>query len=293
MKIIVAGSLGNISKPLAQQLIVAGHQVIIISSNNDKTVGIEQLGAQAAIGSLNDAAFLTQTFTGADAIYGMVPPNFGNSSMREGMKNVGRAYAEAIKAAGISKVVFLSSIGAHLDGGTGPIAGLHDVEQLLNKLDGVDIKYLRANMFYFNFFHDIPLIKQAGIIGSNYPAGKRLVMVHPTDIADAVAEALQQPFEGKTISYVASDDRTTTDIAKVLGTAIGKPELPWVEFTDEQAYEGMVQAGMPPEVAKNYVEMGTAVRKGILWTDLDQQKPKLLDRKLEDFAKEFAEKFNS
>ncbi|MCC8410640.1 NAD(P)H-binding protein [Mucilaginibacter sp. UR6-1] len=292
MKIIVTGSLGNISKPLAQQLIAAGHQVTIISSNNDKIAGIEQLGAQAAIGSLNDAAFLTQTFTGADAVYGMVPPNFGNGNMREGINKVGQAYAEAIKASGINKVVFLSSIGAHLDSGTGPIAGLHDVEQLLNQLDGVAIKYLRANMFYYNLFNDIPLIKQAGIIGSNYPAGTRLVMVHPADIADAIAEALQQPFEGKTISYVASDDRTTTDIARLLGAAIGKPELPWVEFTDEQAYEGMVQAGLPPEVAKNYVEMGTAVRKGILWTDFDQQKTQLHNRKLEDFAKEFAEKFN-
>lgn len=121
----------------------------------------------------------------------------------------------------------------------------------------------------------------------------RLVMVHPADIADAAAGFLQQPFEGKTVRYVASDDRTAADIAKVLGSAIGKRELPWVEFTDEQAYEGMVQAGLPPEVAKNYVEMGTAIKTGIMWPDFDEQKPEFYGRKLEDFAKEFAARFNA
>ncbi|MCD8742537.1 NmrA family NAD(P)-binding protein [Mucilaginibacter roseus] len=293
MKIIVTGSLGNISKPLAQQLIAAGHQVTVISSNNDKVAEIEQLGAKAAIGSLNDAAFLAQTFAGADSIYGMVPPNYGNNNMRAGMIQVGEAYAEAIKTSGVKKVVFLSSIGAHLDSGTGPIAGLHDVEQLLNKLDSVAIKFLRANYFFTNFYNDIPLVKQAGIIGSNFPAHTRMVMVHPADIADAAAEFLQQPFEGKSVSYVASDDRSAADIAKVLGTAIGKPKLPWVEFTDEQAYEGMIQAGLSPEVAKNYVEMGTAIKTGIMWPDFDQQKPEFYGRKLEDFAKEFAARFNA
>ncbi len=75
MKVIVTGSLGNISKPLTKELVQKGHQVTVISSNNEKQKDIESLGATAAIGSLEDVNFLVSTFTGADAVYSMVPPN--------------------------------------------------------------------------------------------------------------------------------------------------------------------------------------------------------------------------
>ena len=74
MKIIITGSLGNISKPLAQELVQKGHAVTVISSNPDKQKDIEAMGATAAIGSVEDVSFLAKTFTGADAVYTMLPP---------------------------------------------------------------------------------------------------------------------------------------------------------------------------------------------------------------------------
>ncbi|MDN5287552.1 MAG: NAD-dependent epimerase/dehydratase family protein [Mucilaginibacter sp.] len=292
MKITLTGSLGNISKPLAKQLIDAGHQVIIISSNQDKTADIEALGAIAAIGLVTDVDFLTKAFTGADVVYTMVPPNFGASNFRQYVGGIGKNYAEAIQRSGVSRVVNLSSIGAHLDEGTGPIKGLHDVETALNKLENVAIKHLRVPFFYVNFYGNTDMIRHQGILGSNYDSNTRLVMVHPEDIAAAVAEEIQPPFTGKSVRYLVSDERTTGEIATILGTAIGKPELPWVEFNDEQAFNGMLQAGLPEEIARNFVEMGTAVRSGALWRDYDLNQPTITGkRKLEAFAKEFAIKF--
>jgi uncharacterized protein YbjT (DUF2867 family) len=292
MKITLTGSLGNISKPLAKQLIAAGHQVTIISSNADKKNEIEQLGATAAIGLITDVDFLSQAFSGADAIYTMIPPNFGATNYRQYVGGIGQNYAEAIRRSGVTRVVNLSSIGAHIDGGTGPISGVHDAEITLNKLDDVSIKHIRAPFFYINFYSNIDMIKHLGFLGSNYDSNTRLVMVHPEDIAVAVAEELQKPFEGKSVRYLVSDDRTTGEIAAVLGKAIGKPDLQWVEFTDEQAYDGMLQGGLPPEIARNFVEMGTAVRSGILWEDYDLHIPEVSgNHKLESFAKEFADRF--
>jgi uncharacterized protein YbjT (DUF2867 family) len=119
MKITITGSLGNISKPLAKQLIAAGHQVTIISSSPDKITDIEALGAIPAICLVTDVDFLTKAFTGADAIYTMVPPNLRASNFREYVGGIGKNYAEAIQRSGVSRVVNLSSIGAHLDEGTG------------------------------------------------------------------------------------------------------------------------------------------------------------------------------
>jgi uncharacterized protein YbjT (DUF2867 family) len=292
MKIIITGSLGNISKPLAINLINAGHNVTVISSSADKATEIEALGGTPAIGSVSDVTFLTKTFTGADALYAMIPNDLSSGNFRKHIGGVGLKYAEAIKASGIKKVVLLSSLGAHIDGGTGPISGIHDVEQAFNKLDGVDIRILRPTFFYYNFFHNIELIKHAGIIGANYPGNTPHVMVHPNDIAEVAAYELQQPFTGKTVRYIASDERTLDEVASVLGKVIGKPDLKWVEFTDEQLLQGMLQAGLPHEFARSYTEMGTAVREGILWDDYLQHKPEFSKTKLEDFAGEFAAAYN-
>jgi uncharacterized protein YbjT (DUF2867 family) len=292
MKIIVTGSTGNISKPLTALLVNAGHEVTVISSNASKKEEIAQAGAKAAIGSVEDEQFLTNTFTGADAIYTMVPPNFGATDYRQHLGAIGLHYANAIKKSGVKNIVNLSSIGAHLDGGTGPIAGLHDVEKHLNALEGVSVKHIRASFFYVNFFANVDMIKHAGIIGSNYGEQARMVMVHPNDIAAAVAQAFATPFEGKTVQYISSDERTTDEIAATLGKAIGNEKLPWVNFTDEQAFDGMVQAGLPAEISRNYVEMGSAVRSGILWEDYDAKKTKPAGKiKLEQFAEEFKAAF--
>lgn len=295
MKITLTGSLGNISKPLAETLISKGHEVTVISSNPDKAEEIKKLGAIPAIGSIDDIDFLVSTFTGADAIYTMVPPSFSASNYRLYIAEAGRRFAEAIKKSGIKRVVNLSSIGADLPAGTGPIAGLHDVEHIYQDLDGVAVKHLRPAYFFINFFGNIDMIKHAHILGSNYSGDTKLVLVHPNDIAAVVAEELQQEFTGKSIRYIASNDETTAaDVASVLGSAIGKPELPWVKFSDEQAFDGMVQAGLPEEIAKNYVEMGTAIRSEVLFEDYYKNRPTVLGKtKLSDFALEFASAYNA
>jgi hypothetical protein len=109
------------------------------------------------------------------------------------------------------------------------------------------------------------------------------------------AYELQQSFTDKSYRYIVSDEQRISDIVKTLGNAIGKPELPWVRFTDEQTFAGMTIAGiMPPSIANLYVELGTAIDKGILWEDYDRNKPETLgNTKIADFAKEFAIVFNS
>lgn len=292
MKITLTGSLGNISKPLAKQLISAGHDVTIVSSKADKTAEIEALGAKAAIGLVSDAAFLTKAFTGADVVYTMVPPNFGATDYRKYVGDTARIYAEAIQKAGITRVVNLSSIGADIDGGTGQISGNHDGEIILNALENVAVKHLRAGFFYVNFYANIDMIKNLGFLGSNYDSNTRLIMVHPADIATAAAEEIEHPFTGKSVRYIVSDEHTAGEAAAILGAAIGKPDLKWVEFTDEQAYNGMRQAGLPEEVSNKFVEMGTAVRSGILWKDFDAQGSVFTGKtNLEEFAKEFGDRF--
>jgi len=290
MKCVLTGSLGNISKPLAEKLVSAGHEVTVISSKADKTAQIEALGAKAAIGSVEDVGFLTKTFTGADAVYTMVPPNFGATNWKKYIAGIGENYATAIKDSGVKNVVNLSSVGAHMPEGCGPVSGLFFVEKALNGLDGVNVRHLRPGFFYPNFMNQIGMIKNMGITGGNYGEGTTLVIVHPNDIAEVAAEEMTAlSFAGKSIRYIASEEKTTTEVGAILGKAIGKPEIPWMNFSDEDTLGGMLQAGVPEEIAKNYTEMGAAMRSGEMAADYQQNNPSKFGKsKLEDWAKEFA-----
>jgi uncharacterized protein YbjT (DUF2867 family) len=289
MKYVLLGSLGNITKPLVTQLIKVGHKVTIVSSDAGKVAAIEDLGADAAIGTIEDTAFLSSTFKGADAIYTMIPPKWDAKLWNQWIGGIGKKYAEAIKASGVKKVVNLSSIGADQADGVGPVSGLHLAEEALNSLSGVDIRHLRAGFFYTNFYSAIGMIRQAGIYGNNYGADAPVAMVHPRDIAAAAAEELLSlGFKGSSVRYVVSDERTSREITAVLGASIGKPGLPFVPFSDEDNRNGILGAGLSAEVADNYTEMGVAVRTGLMFKDYEKHRPQLSPTKLEDFAKEFA-----
>ncbi len=290
MKIVVTGSLGHISRPLVEKLTAAKHDVTVISSNADRKKEIEALGAKAAIGSVSDLAFVTDTFKGADAVYTMVPPTFSASNWKQYMAGIGKIYAQAIAAAGVKNVVNLSSIGAHMPDGCGPVSGLYQVEQALNALEGVNVKHLRPGFFFYNFFANIGMIKHMGIIGGNYGEGTRLVVADTNDIADVAAEELLHlSFEGKSVKYIVSDEKTTDEVASIFGKAIGKPDLKWLNFTDADTIGGMLQNGVPEEVAKNYAEMGAAMRSGEMVAEYNKSRAATFGKNnLETFAPVFA-----
>lgn len=294
MKIIITGSLGNVAKPLAQQLIAEGHDITVISSNENKKSEIESLGAKAAIGSVTDIEFLKETFKGVDSVFLMTPPMIDATDIIEKTVNVGKKYAEAVAKTGVKRLVMLSSVGADSPTENGPIASLHHIEKIYGDLENVSSTFLRAGYFYINFFNDIPVIKNAGIIGANYSAEVKVPLVHPKDIAKAAAQELVKTSSDRKIRYAVSDNREAGDFAKVFGSAIGKPALPWIEFTDEQTFEGISQAGLPEEMAKLYEEMGRGIRNGVVQEDfIKYGSPIDGETKLEEFAKEFAHHFNS
>lgn len=289
MHYVLLGSLGNITKPLAQQLIVKGHKVTIVTSDAGKAAAITALGATPAVGSVEDTDFLTKTFKGADAVYTMIPPKYDATDWKKWIGGVGEKYATAIKAAGVKKVLNLSSIGADKPAGIGPVSGLHLAEVALDSHSGAAIRHLRPAYFYLNLLSTIPLIKQAGIYGNNYGTDTGIVMVHPRDItAVAAEELLNLDFKGSSVRYIAGDIRTGKEIAAALGAAIGKPDLPYVPFSDEDTHKALLGAGLSKEVADNYTEMGAGIRTGLMFDDYKKHPVTLSPTKLADFVKEFA-----
>ena len=297
MKIILTGSLGHIGKPLTITLVQKGHSVTVISSNPEKQKDIEALGAKAAIGTMGDADFISATFKGADVVYVMETLGTGsffdqNLDIIAAINKIGNNYRQAIQQSGVKRVVHLSSIGAHTDKGNGLLAFHYNVENILKQLPSdVSIKFMRPVGFYYNMFAFIQTIKTQNVIVSNYGGDDKEPWVSPLDIAAAIAEGIEKPFDGRKIRYIASDEVSPNEVAKILGEAIGKPDLKWLVIPDEQFLNGLLAAGMNPQTAKGFVEMNASRRGGVLYEDYYRNKPTLGKVKLTDFAKEFAAAF--
>ncbi len=290
MKYVITGSLGNISKSIVQQLLKEKQDVIVISSKEETKNQIEALGAIAAIGSLEDASFVSNTFKGADAVYLMIPPNWGVQNWLAYQQNIADIYVQAIKENSIKNIVQLSSIGAHMRNGAGPIDGLAYLEQQLEKITDANVLMLRPSYFMYNLLNQVDMLKNAGFLGSNFGGEEKLVLVDTADIAAEAANALLQlSFKGHVIKYISGDEQLTEDIAKTLGEAVDKPNTPWIVFTDEQNLQGMLDAGLPPTIAEGYTQLGKSIRNGELQADYWRQKSAVNGKiKLKDFANVFA-----
>ena len=299
MNIVLKGSLGRIGKPLAQELTQKKHSVTVISSKTERQKDIEALGAKAAIGTIEDADFLSATFKGADVVYvmetleaagGFTDPNIDFIAT---ITQIGNNYKQATEQSGVKRVVHLSSIGAHMSTGNGILAFHYNVENILKQLpDEVSIKFMRPVDFYNNLFAFVRTIKTQGAIVQNYGGDEKKPWVSPLDIAAAIADEIEKPFDGKQIQYIASDEASPNEVSKVLGDAIGKPDLKWQVIPDEQLLNNWLAAGMNPQIANGFIEMQASMRGGVLYEDYFRNKPMLGKVKLTDFAKEFATVYN-
>lgn len=302
MKIVVTGSLGNISKPLTEILIAQGHTVTVISSDPGKQASIEALGATAAIGSISDVAFLTGTFNAADAVYAMIPLSFSEPDLGDYLRRMAQNYVAALQQAGTKRVVVMSGWAADLVRG-------ENIEHLFDELD-TSLTITRPGAFYTNFYQSMDLIKGKGLIGKfltlrysglgallsgktgllmgNYGGEDRIVFVSPKDIAAAVAEELVLQPEQATIRYVGSEEMTCNEAAGIIGAAIGKPWLKWVLLSDQEMLRGLKMAKVPEKLAETLVEMQAAMHSGKTLENFHRNQPKMGTIKLAEFAREFA-----
>jgi nucleoside-diphosphate-sugar epimerase len=321
MKIILTGSLGNISKPLAIDLIQKGHTVTVISRSADKQNEIKALGAIPAIGSIKDVAFLTKIFTGADIVYLMEPSDFERMfdktyDIYNTIKDQVTIYKTAVEQSKVKKIVHLSSIGAHTDQGMGLLKFHFYAENILKTLSAdVSIKFMRPVGFYGNLLQNIEVIKslskgfigalmslqhyglsgllsgKRGVIVANYGGDTINLLVSPKDIASVIAEEMEKPFEGRSFRYIASEEITCNEVARILGEAIDKPYLKWGKISDKMLRNAMLKRGMNEVMVDGVIEFSAAGRTGELYKDYYKHRPVLGKTKLTEYAPVFAEAY--
>jgi len=287
--ITVMGASGNTGKVVAEKLLSAGERIRVIARNAEHLKTLRERGAETFVGDALDAAFLTSAFRGAESAYAMVPPDYTQPDLRKYYARFGESIGKAARDSGIKRMVLLSSIGGELNEGTGPIAGLHDLEERFRKL-GVDLLILRPGYFYDNFYSQLGLIKQQGINGGAIEPDVPVPMTATQDVGAAAADELSRnEFRGVTVrELLGPRDYTMVETTRILGEKIGKPDLKYIRFSDADFVGALLQLGISKGIADALVEMDHAISARVVRPLEGRNKRTTMPTSFETFADKLA-----
>ena len=257
---VVIGATGNTGSVVVETLLSKKQPVRVIVRSADKGAGWKAKGADVAVASLDEVSALTKAFEGAKGLYLLVPPNYGAEAwLADQRARMDRA-AEAVQKSGVDHVVFLSSVGGHLHGGTGPIRAASYGEQVLGCL-AKRLTILRPCYFMDNWAPVIGAAKAQSVLPTFIAPQAKISMIATKDIGRIGAEHLLAGGRGKQIVELAGpEEYSPNDVAAALSQLLGKP------VTAQHAPLNAVvptfkSFGFSDEAAKLFEEMYTAFSK--------------------------------
>jgi len=259
---VILGASGNTGSIIANSLLAEGRKVRVMGRDAGRLQRFVRKGAEAFTANVSDAAALTKALSGARAAYLMLPP----AKSREDQERDSDAIAKAVKESGLPYAVHLSSYGAQVPEGTGPVAGLHSSEQKLNAIGGLNVLHLRAAYFMENNLAAIGMIHGMGIFGNALLPDLKLPMAATRDVGAYAAQRLWDlDFSGKqTRELLGERDLSMTEATAVIARGIGKPDLRYEQFPYDQVQQVLTQMGVPPKGATLYIEMYKSINAGVL-----------------------------
>lgn len=260
----ITGATGHTGNVAAKTLLARGHKVRVIGRSADRLKPLAEAGAEPFVADITDTERLTEAFRGVEGIYAMVPPNPTGNDFRAFQERVSDAIASAVTNSKVMFVVSLSSMGADKSSGTGPVVGLHNLEERLNRIPDTNVLHLRAGYFMENTLAQIGAVKAMGKAVGPLRPDLKLPMIATRDIGAVAAERLLQlNFNGKqTRELLGQRDLNMTEAASIIGKAIGKPGLEYVRLPDDQMRPALVEVGMSQNFADLILQMAQALNAG-------------------------------
>lgn len=264
--IVITGATGHTGHPAAEALLAKGEKVRVVGRDAKKLEPLVAKGAEAFVGSVQDADAIARAFDGAAAAYLMFPADTTQPEMRAYQESISDVYAAALSKRPVAHVVTLSSIGASHAEGTGPVVGLHNLEEKLNRIAGLNLLHLRPANFMENLFMSMGPIRSMGILPGALPADKAMPMTACRDIGAYAARRLaSRDFAGhSTQELLGPRDVTMKEAASIVGKAIDKPQLNYMEVPTFMLEPALVQMGLPKKTAALLIEMWKAESLGMM-----------------------------
>jgi uncharacterized protein YbjT (DUF2867 family) len=261
---VVTGATGNTGRVVANQLLDQKKTVRVVGRSKERLQPLADRGAESFVADMNDQAALTKAFAGANAVYAMIPPSVASLDFCAEQRRVTAAIAAALEQAGVEYAVTLSSIGADKESGTGPVVGLCELEQTLNQIAGLNVVHLRAAYFTENTLGQVGAIHAMGKAAGPLRGDLKLPMIATRDIGRSAAELLLAlDFKGKQAhELLGQRDLSMNEATSIIGRAIEKPDLEYVQLPDAMMQPILVQMGMSSNLAELILEMAHALNSG-------------------------------
>ncbi len=265
-KIAIIGATGKVGSKVAGLLLVQNQHVKLIARSADKLAPFTSKGAEIYPISTLETDKLTGILRESDVVLTMIASNHQATDFMEEQRQQADAQVEAIKRSGVKYVVNLSSVGCHVIEGNGVINGLTEMEVKLNQLKAVNVLHLRPTYYMENSFYSMELIRHKGINGLPINGDKTFPMIATQDVALVIAERLMKiDFTGKSVAAILGPkDYSPKEMTRLIGAAIGLPELPYVQLKAAEMIAGAMQAGGSKDFAERYAELMVATDKGLL-----------------------------
>lgn len=262
---VIAGVTGNTGSVVADALLAEGASVRVVVRDAAKGEAFRARGAEVAVADLDDAAALSEALRGAAGAYLLSPPDAGAEDFLARRRKTVDAIASAIEASGVPHVVFLSSVGAQHDDGTGIIRSVRYAEQRLARTPA-KLTFVRAAYFVENWAGVLGAAA-AGKLPTFLPPDLVIPMVSTQDIGAEVARALREGPRGKVdvIELAGPRDVSARDVAGALSRLLGRPVEP-----EGAPLAAVVPAftsfGMSPGVAEQFRAMYQGIADGtVAW----------------------------
>ncbi len=262
----ILGATGNIGSEIVTRLLGKGEKVRAVARDAKKLNLLANAGAEAFPADVNDSAALAKAFAGARAAFLMIPPSMTAPDYREDQERIGNSIASAMQESQVQYAVNLSSVGAQAVSGTGPIAGLHSMEEKLNRITALNVLHLRPAYFMENNLAVVNMIQSIGVFAGALKPELMIPMIAARDIGAYAAERLLQlDFSGKgTRELLGERDLSMNGVTAIIGRAIDKPELRYMQMPYEQFELALSQMGVPAKSASLYSEMYRSFNDGVV-----------------------------
>ena len=284
------GATGRIGKRITQQLLKSGENVRALGRSESKLSELKAAGTEVFAGEATDAAFLSDAFRGADAVYTLLPYAPDESDYYSQQSRVSAAIIEGIRQSGVQNVVFLSSLGADQPSDTGAILSLHTHEERLGGLNNVNVLILRPGPFFENLYGILEVIKHEGVAGDAFAPDLPLPMIASRDIAYAAAEALRaRDWKGMVVrELLGARDITFAEITSIIGERIGLPDLQYVQFPYADTIEALQHFGFSESIFTVEVGVARAANEGRIGSREGRSTKNTTPTRFEDFVEELA-----
>lgn len=216
----VMGVTGQVGREVARQLLDAGQSVRAIVRDMAKAALWKAAGCEVVAASWEDSRSIGQAFAGADGVFLMIPPDYDPAPGFPEIRAIIDVALAAIEAAQPKKIVFLSTVGAHVERFS-LLNNSKMVESALRQLD-VPVGLLRAAWFMENAKWDLDAARSGVIPSFLQPLDHPIPMVAVADIGRTAAEMLMDHWRGTRVVELEGPRRySANDIAAGYASALG------------------------------------------------------------------------